>query len=257
MGYQTKSRGIIKKGKLKTGLSIVRDRTAKSMGRLLVNGAARRIREAKPATISEMIDFAFGFRYGGISIAPQQNRYEIRKFLEFLSARKIKSMIEIGTSAGGTLFLLSRISDKNARIISVDLPGGKGGGYDDWRMPLYEAFAAPGQRMSLVRADSHQQATADRVGRLLGNKKVDFLFIDGDHTYDGAKKDFTIYRPLVRDGGIIAFHDVVQHPKKAGCEVKRLFDEVKRGYRHKEIIENPRQGWAGIGIIFNGPAGRR
>jgi hypothetical protein len=30
---------------------------------------------------------------------------------------------------------------------------------------------------------------------------VDFLFIDGDHTYEGVKKDFEMYSPLVRREG--------------------------------------------------------
>jgi hypothetical protein len=43
----------------------------------------------------------------------------------------------------------------------------------------------------------------------LRDKKVDFLFIDADHSYEGIKKDFEMYSLLVRKGGIIAFHDIV------------------------------------------------
>jgi len=46
----------------------------------------------------------------------------------------------------------------------------------------------------------------------LNGEPLDFLFIDGDHTYEGVKRDFEMYSPLVRNGGIIAFHDIVKHP---------------------------------------------
>lgn len=36
---------------------------------------------------------------------------------------------------------------------------------------------------------------------------IDFLFIDGDHTYQGVLTDWLLYAPLVKRGGIIAFHD--------------------------------------------------
>ncbi len=35
----------------------------------------------------------------------------------------------------------------------------------------------------------------------------DFIFIDGDHTYDAVKQDFDQWFPLLSQGGIIAFHD--------------------------------------------------
>ncbi|WP_276480584.1 class I SAM-dependent methyltransferase [Paraflavitalea pollutisoli] len=35
----------------------------------------------------------------------------------------------------------------------------------------------------------------------------DFIFIDGDHSYDGIKKDWEQYSLKVRPGGIIALHD--------------------------------------------------
>jgi len=36
---------------------------------------------------------------------------------------------------------------------------------------------------------------------------IELLFIDGDHTYDGVKRDYNLYYPMVKVGGLIAFHD--------------------------------------------------
>jgi predicted O-methyltransferase YrrM len=36
---------------------------------------------------------------------------------------------------------------------------------------------------------------------------VDFLFIDGDHSYEGVKKDWDLYSKLLKPGSIVVFHD--------------------------------------------------
>ena len=79
--------------------------------------------------------------------------------------------------------------------------------------------------------------------------KLDFLFIDGDHTYEGAKRDFDLYKQLVRSGGIIALHDIAVHPMNPTCKVDVLWNEIIQKYQYKEFIESSKQGWAGIGLI--------
>ena len=37
--------------------------------------------------------------------------------------------------------------------------------------------------------------------------KIDFLFIDGDHSYEGVKLDFDLYSNLLSENGIIVLHD--------------------------------------------------
>lgn len=53
--------------------------------------------------------------------------------------------------------------------------------------------------------------------------RVDLLFIDGDHSYEGCKSDIDHYGPLVRPGGIISGHDYNSQPRHAG--VRRIVDE--------------------------------
>lgn len=66
--------------------------------------------------------------------------------------------------------------------------------------------------------------------------KVDFLHIDADHHYEGAKADWDLYRHLVPDHGIITLHDTMNY--RAPCGVFRLVDEIRRGDEYS-IIDLP------------------
>src|SRR2546422_8145249 len=41
------------------------------------------------------------------------------------------------------------------------------------------------------------------------SRPIRFLWIDGDHTYHGAKQDLDLFAPHLVDGGIVALHDVL------------------------------------------------
>lgn len=46
-----------------------------------------------------------------------------------------------------------------------------------------------------------------KLKELLGGRKVDMVFIDGDHEYAEVKRDIELYRPLIEDGGLLCGHD--------------------------------------------------
>jgi hypothetical protein len=50
---------------------------------------------------------------------------------------------------------------------------------------------------------------------VLQDIKIDFLFIDGDHSYDGVKKDFDLYSKLLSDSGVIVLHDTDSNYEKS------------------------------------------
>ncbi len=208
-----------------------------------------KVRKTSFANLNDLVDFCF---YGvGDLIMPLQIPEEILGLLRILNERKPRVVIEIGTAMGGTLFLFCRVADKDATIISIDLPGGMfGGGYYWWRIPLYKRFTLPKQKLHLLRADSHSEETLDKVMNILGGKKADFLFIDGDHSYDGVRMDFEMFSPLVKEGGIIAFHDIVVHPAETGCKVSEFWDEIKKSKcAYSEIVGDWNQGMDGIGLL--------
>ena len=201
--------------------------------------------------VDNWINYTYGFRVAGISIRPSQVPYEISRLLEIVKELKPKTLLEIGTARGGTLFLFCITADPEATIISIDLPRGPfGGGYPSWKTPLYKAFASSKKDIYLMRTNSHDLGTLQEVKKVLNGRELDFLFIDGDHRYEGVKRDFEMYLPLVRKGGIIALHDIVEHRPERGCEVSRFWNEIKHSYKHLEIVRDRNQKWAGIGVLY-------
>jgi predicted O-methyltransferase YrrM len=183
------------------------------------------------------------------TIVPLQRRSEILGLLEAVRELRPRRVVEIGTANGGTLFLFTRVAAEDARIVSVDLPSGAfGGEANEWKHPLWEAFVTGRQSLRLIRADSHAPGTLGLVKKELEGEPIDFLMIDGDHTYEGVKQDFETYAPLVRPGGMIAFHDICPDSYGAGGEVHRFWSEVREGRNYVELRERTDDGF-GIGYI--------
>lgn len=184
------------------------------------------------------------------SIEMMQIREEFLQLLDLVKQQNPQVIMEIGTANGGTLYCWCRYIESATKILSLDLPGGRfGGGYSKHKTKLFERFA-PDKDLVFVRSDSHDAETKDRINRELSGKEIDFLFIDGDHTYEGVKEDFEMYKEFVSEGGIIAFHDIVYHPHLEDCEVDKFWKEIRDEYQTKEIIASSGQKWAGIGVIF-------
>jgi predicted O-methyltransferase YrrM len=188
-------------------------------------------------------------------ISMSQKFDEFRSLVLAVRELKPKIIMEIGTRKGGTLFTWCRSTDANL-VISVDLPGGiHGGGYHPSKKRLYSHFVSdkPACKLELLQLDSHLSETLNKVKQILNGKKIDFLFIDGDHTYYGVRSDFEMYAPLVSDGGIIAFHDIVpnqtEHEDANTIEVPKFWAEIKDHFRSEEFISKAGKNWMGIGML--------
>jgi hypothetical protein len=138
-------------------------------------------------------------------------------------------------------------------VVSLDLPFGRnGGGFPRWKVPTYRMFARQGQTLHLVRGDSHDPASFDAVKRLLGDRKIDFMMIDGDHSADGVRKDFEMYKTLCSDDAVIALHDILKNRFDPSISVDEFWNEIKNAYDTEEIVDDPDQGNLGIGLVHLG-----
>jgi predicted O-methyltransferase YrrM len=191
--------------------------------------------------VSEVMRFSDGF------FAPIQIESEIVGALTEINKLKPKYIVEVGTAGGGTLLLWSRVADPEAIIVTIDLPGGEfGGGSSYLRVPLFRKLPLPKQTLHIIRGDSQTQETADQAKSYLKGNAADFLFIDADHTAKGVRADYRLYSPLVRKGGIIAFHDIAITNPEYG--VRDLWAELKTQHQTREILAQPRA--YGIGLLW-------
>lgn len=202
--------------------------------------------------VENLVDFTLSQNN---TVKTQQKRSEIIKLLEMVKKYQPKYILEIGTLNGGTLFLFSRISSKDTLLISIDIPKGKIGGphsrwkiYSDWRIPFLKRISLLNQKIELIRANAHKTSSLYQVKKILDNKKLDFLFIDAAHTYEGVKKIFEMYSPLVKSGGVIAFHDIVFSSGSIN-DVHNFWEQIKNQFDFDEFFEDSSQKTGGIGVI--------
>ena len=181
-----------------------------------------------------------------------QIRSEILSLVKQIKKLSPKRVLEIGGRPGGALAIFAQASAKNAKILSLDIK------YSPARMKVLSSLAKPQQNIKCMRADSHSQATKKKNLKWLGQEKLDFLFIDGDHTFEGVAKDYKMYAPLVRKDGIIAFHDIVPDNKtRYGKKTDHYTGGVplfwaklkKEHLKAIEFIEDTDQDGFGIGLI--------
>lgn len=61
------------------------------------------------------------------------------------------------------------------------------------------------KRVHVIRGES--QSVKSQVLEALGGRPADFIFLDGDHSYDGVIRDIDTYLDVVAPGGVLCGHD--------------------------------------------------
>jgi predicted O-methyltransferase YrrM len=198
-------------------------------------------------SLPELVDVVMN-RFSGI-LRPIQNRNELLLFIQRVEELSPSVIVEIGTAKGGTFFLLSRAAEPNATLISIDLPGGYyGGGYPYWKTNLFRELIGNSKQVHFLRADSHDTATKAELERILNGRKIDALFIDGDHSYQGVRRDFWLYTPLVRAGGLIALHDI-SRTEGGEISVPKFWTEMSADFAAEQIVDPGQEFGFGIGVV--------
>jgi predicted O-methyltransferase YrrM len=184
-----------------------------------------------------------------------QKLRELAPLIALLRRRSPRVVVEIGTARGGTFYAWCQVAHPEALLVSIDLPGGRfGGGYTPDDVSTLRRYGRPEQRLHFIRADSHRKETLRTLEQILVGAEIDFLMIDGDHTYEGVRRDFEMYAPLVGAGNPIALHDTLPHPQGSSSEVDRFWNEIRRDYRHTEFVDlgpdPPGPQYGGIGVLY-------
>jgi predicted O-methyltransferase YrrM len=164
-------------------------------------------------------------------------------------------VVEVGSWMGAsTCFIAGGLKGERAKIFAVDnFQGLSTCGEDSaWynrhfkqlggnsTLEIFRAnFAALGFTPCAEPVVSDSLAAAQSLAAKRG--AIDFIFIDGDHSYAACKADIAAWSPFVKRGGVIAFHDF---GSRADGVTRAIFEEIKAG-RFAEIA-----GVAGTIIAF-------
>lgn len=172
---------------------------------------------------------------------------EIVPFAEWLTREGLLGhVVEIGVRRGGTVALWHGLS--SGLVIGVDWHQKDSLGAEETTRVAAE-MQRRHARYRLIIGDSHAPETRARVEAMLGGSLADLVFIDGDHSYDGVRVDFEAYRTLVRPGGVVAFHDIVDTAfmRGFGHGVYRFWQELKPTVNTFEFCVGG--DWGGIGAV--------
>jgi cephalosporin hydroxylase len=179
-----------------------------------------------------------------------QSKKEFDALLQLYQKMKPKYVVEIGSYKGGTLWYWLKHAQPGAHVLTIDvLPDVWEEGGIKYDKKTWQAWAPSGVTLYAITGRSEDPETIKKVTDVC--PYVDFLFIDGRHTYPAVRADYDNYSPLVRKGGIIALHDIIDNLQNPVNRVSQLFAELKAsGYKTQAFIANPNQTKFGIGVIF-------
>jgi predicted O-methyltransferase YrrM len=176
-------------------------------------------------------DYFRASKRGGLEL--QQVPEEYAKLLLFFKGAKIGRYAELGIFHGGS-FLVSAFFCGQALRVAHGVDCGP-------RIPaIGERLAALTRLRPLAQIEFFNERTDDFFKR--PGLTYDCVFVDADHSYEAAKRDFENARRRIAPGGYIIMHDIACEPY---CkDLIRLWREVKLPDSLEFIASNT----CGIGV---------
>lgn len=177
---------------------------------------------------------------GGIDSWQYPNQFS--RYLHYLSQQKIKSYVEIGCHKGGTFIItVEYLARFNAieQAIAVD----------NWPREIIHEYVKLRPQVQYLTTSSQSPEFESAYAA----QQWDLVLIDGDHSYQGASKDFALVESRAR---FIAFHDI----KNSLCPgTQQIWADMKARYnssqlhewtdQYDEVLLRMRGGIMGIGLV--------
>lgn len=135
--------------------------------------------------------------------------------------------VEIGCYAGGSACLM--LQRPNTNVVSIDL------GIPINPEIVYKNIKNLNVHLNsynYLQGNSQSESMVDRLKSIV--PKINILFIDGDHSYEGVMNDFNLYQKMVESGGYIIFDDY--YDEISSPEVKKSVDTIVNNIEGYEII---------------------
>ena len=133
---------------------------------------------------------------------------------------KPAKMLEIGRWLGGsTILLVSAAALHGGKVVSVDLKV---------KCPEYAQDEVLKKHLAALGLSNYELVIASGHD-FKPTFNIDMAFIDGDHSYEGVRKDFENVMKYLSDKADIVFHDSCKSRPHATCHdgVAKLMNEIK------------------------------
>ncbi len=173
----------------------------------------------------------------------------------FRLLRGKRTYLEVGTFDRGNLAYMANLMADDALLIGLDIQD------EPIRDGILRSKLRSGQSYKPVVGSSRSREAVAQVKSILNGRKLDAIFIDGDHTAYGAMCDYANFEDVIDDSGVILFHDSVWEGDGAYKGVADALDEVSR-YEQIYLIDGAtpcrkfsRPLWRGdlwgvVGVVF-------
>lgn len=159
---------------------------------------------------------------------------------------KPNTLVELGTHTGNSYFAFCHaIQLNNLPTLCYAI--------DTWKGDEHASYYGDDVYHSVKQFnDSHYSSfsrlhrmTFDEAIPMFGDGSIDFLHIDGLHTYDAVRNDFDSWLPKMSDQAVVLLHDtnVCEH----SFGVWRLWEELSAKYPHINFDHS-----SGLGVLFVG-----
>ncbi len=165
---------------------------------------------------------------------------QLSKFANFIYNLSVKSYLEIGCRWGGTFIFNNEIlikKDPDLKSYACDIID---------KSDLLKTYSDI-RRFEYIHGSSQNL----KIIQYFKTIKPHMVFIDGDHSYEAVKSDFTIFENM-QDTKYIVFHDIVSDACKG---VVSLWNKLKNDKRFDNVefidqYDSVQGNYLGIGILI-------
>lgn len=124
-------------------------------------------------------------------------------------AMKPQTCVEIGSARGRSACFIALALRENGggRLLAID-PHQPTAWNDTGAVETFAVMQRNLERLRLTPYVEILRATSAEVAAGW-TRPIDLLFIDGDHSYDGVRRDWDLFVPYMAEFGVVVFHDTI------------------------------------------------